>query len=94
MCCLFLTPTAPRTPYDHADVGRRIYLKQCKELGVTPIGYFMRHIADNELCLRNYSFGPVGAHALAVPLMVNITLYIFIPAESNYNILHSESIKE
>lgn len=48
-----------------------LYERECKRLGVCPVGAFLRAPGKASVELRNYSVGPKGAAALAVPLLVS-----------------------
>lgn len=51
-----------KEPYDHT--GRSSYINRCRQLGVTPISYFLRHMKDKELDLRYHGLGSRGARAV------------------------------
>lgn len=51
-----------KEPYDHS--GRSSYINRCRQLGVTPISYFLRHMQDKELDLRYHGLGSRGSRAV------------------------------
>ncbi|XP_059157279.1 leucine-rich repeat-containing protein 74B-like [Physella acuta] len=60
--------------YDHDLTGKRRYLNECKKLGVHPISYFLDHMQDQRLKLKNHGIGPQAMIALTAPLQVNTTI--------------------
>ncbi|XP_005089685.1 leucine-rich repeat-containing protein 74A [Aplysia californica] len=60
--------------YDHDTTGMAKYLKACKELGLQPIRYFMKHMQDEHLKLRYHGLGPSAMKALAAPLECNTAI--------------------
>ncbi len=60
--------------------GGRVYLEVCGELGVVPASYFSRHMCSSEIILKHHGLGPLGAKAVAIPLVVRTicVLHIFI----------------
>ena len=56
--------------FDLRDV--KVYLETCNELGVVPVSYFVRHMKDETLVMRHHGLGPLGAKAIALPLVVSM----------------------
>ena len=54
--------------------GEKVYFETCKELGVVPVSYFVRHMRDTELRMKHHGLGPNGVRALAVPLVANTSV--------------------
>ncbi|CAH1791949.1 unnamed protein product [Owenia fusiformis] len=58
-----------RVEYD--VTGKTLYMETCKELGVVPVSYFLRHMNGEDIKMKHHGLGPLGAKALAVPLVTN-----------------------
>ncbi|KAI0231042.1 hypothetical protein LSAT2_018582 [Lamellibrachia satsuma] len=54
--------------------GPAVYIDKCRQLGIVPASYILRHIYDEKLNLKHRGIGPKGAEALALPLVTNTTL--------------------
>ena len=54
--------------YEHT--GTAEYIRECNEIGVIPVTYFLRHIQDSAFVMRFHGLGPLGARAIAKPLQV------------------------
>ena len=48
------------------------YLKICKNLGIVPASYYLKHINDSQLSLKHHGLGPKGARAIAESLRVRM----------------------
>ena len=59
---------ANREEYD--TTGKTTYKEACKQYGVIPVSYFLRHMQDTELIMRHHGLGPAGGKAIAVSLVV------------------------
>ncbi|XP_075139515.1 leucine-rich repeat-containing protein 74A [Leptodactylus fuscus] len=55
-------------------IGKNVYLKACKEVGVVPVSYFLRNMNKTHMDLRHHGLGSRGAHALAVALKTNTSI--------------------
>ncbi len=64
------TPSRPRQQYD--PTGIKDYIRQCNNLGIIPVSYFKRHVNDRKFVMRSHGLGPLGAKAIAKPLMVSV----------------------
>lgn len=60
---------ANREEYD--TTGKTTYKEACKQCGVIPVSYFLRHMQDTELVMKHHGLGPAGAKAIAVSLISN-----------------------
>ncbi|XP_039253533.1 uncharacterized protein LOC120330708 isoform X1 [Styela clava] len=60
---------ANREEYD--TTGKTTYKEACKQFGVIPVSYFLRHMQDTELIMRHHGLGPAGGKAIAVSLVSN-----------------------
>ena len=49
----------------------QLYRKVCRQFGVTPASYYLRHINDKVLVMKHQALGPKGTKALTVPLQVS-----------------------
>lgn len=56
---------------DYDGTGEALYLNVCRNLGVVPVSYFLRHMQDSRLCLAHHGLAAQGMKALSYPLMVN-----------------------
>ncbi|XP_013406253.1 leucine-rich repeat-containing protein 74B-like [Lingula anatina] len=56
--------------------GRYVYLETCKELGVVPVSYFMRHMHEPDMVMKHHGLGEAGAKAMAVPLVTNTSIVV------------------
>ncbi|XP_019620314.1 PREDICTED: leucine-rich repeat-containing protein 74B-like isoform X2 [Branchiostoma belcheri] len=61
-----------RIEYD--STGRTTYKEACKQIGVVPVSYFLRHMQDSELVMMHHGLGPLGAKAIATSLVTNTTI--------------------
>ena len=52
--------------------GPAVYIDKCRQLGIVPASYILRHINDEKLNLKHRGIGPKGAEALALPLVVSM----------------------
>ena len=68
----FLSPPGERPHFDMS--GSLMYLETSRCLGVVPASYAARHIREDELVMKHHGLGPMGARALAIPLVVSIRL--------------------
>ncbi|XP_076434892.1 uncharacterized protein LOC143274835 [Babylonia areolata] len=59
-------------PFDHS--GKTAYLEECRRLGVIPTSYFLRHMQDQQLCMKHHGLGATGMRAMTPVLMVNNTI--------------------
>lgn len=62
---------------DYNATWSSVYLETCKELGVVPVSYFIRHMKDEILVMRHHGIGPLGAKALSIPLVTNTSVTNF-----------------
>lgn len=60
--------------YDHDTTGLTKYLNACRDHGVTPIRYFIKHLMHDAMGLGYHGLGPAEMKALAVPLENNTTI--------------------
>ncbi|KAJ8396848.1 hypothetical protein AAFF_G00011710 [Aldrovandia affinis] len=51
-----------------------VYLQACQMVGVVPVSYFLRNLGNTTLNLNHHGLGPLGGKALAIALVVNMTL--------------------
>jgi len=58
-----------REEYD--TTGKTTYKDACRQFGVIPVSYFLRHMQDTELIMRHHGLGPAGTKAIAVSLVSN-----------------------
>ena len=56
---------------DNDVPARMIYLEACKDQGVIPVSYFLRHLNDTSLDLKHHGLGAEGMKPLAVALIVS-----------------------
>nr|CAB3263531.1 leucine-rich repeat-containing protein-like [Phallusia mammillata] len=56
---------------EYDATGKTTYRDACKQYGVIPVSYFLRHMQDSELIMRHHGLGPAGAKAIAVSLVSN-----------------------
>ncbi|XP_022103215.1 leucine-rich repeat-containing protein 74A-like isoform X2 [Acanthaster planci] len=63
--------------------GRRAYTQACKEIGVVPVSHFLRHITTNKISMKHHGLGPLGAKAIAIPLVTN-TSVLTLDLEDNW----------
>ncbi|XP_077991353.1 uncharacterized protein LOC144445611 [Glandiceps talaboti] len=59
---------------DFDSTGRTTYLETCKQLGIVPVSYFLRHIQDPQIRMKHHGLGPLGAKACAIPLVTNTSV--------------------
>ncbi|XP_030577982.1 leucine-rich repeat-containing protein 74A-like isoform X2 [Archocentrus centrarchus] len=64
-----------------------LYLKACRQTGVVPVSYILRHFGDATLNLNYYGLGPRGAKALAILLKSHS---VVTPLELKKNALQAE----
>jgi len=51
--------------------GKTSYLSACKQFGVTPVSYFIRHMQEDTLDIKHHGLGANGTKAISVPLVLN-----------------------
>uniref|UniRef100_A0A8C1ZCP1 Leucine rich repeat containing 74A n=1 Tax=Cyprinus carpio TaxID=7962 RepID=A0A8C1ZCP1_CYPCA len=51
-----------------------LYLQACKLVGVVPVRYFLRNLGSAAINLNHHGLGPLGAKALAIALVVRLTV--------------------
>ncbi|XP_040268304.1 leucine-rich repeat-containing protein 74A [Bufo bufo] len=51
-----------------------VYLQACREVGVVPVSYFLRHMNKTHVDLKHHGLGPRGARAMAAALRINETI--------------------
>ncbi|KAK6182160.1 hypothetical protein SNE40_009904 [Patella caerulea] len=56
---------------DHDTTGKNKYLKVCKDLGVSPVSYFLKHIQDREMVMKFHGLGKDNTKAICIPLETN-----------------------
>jgi len=56
-----------------------MYLQVCRQLGLVPVSYYLRHIDDEQLVLRHHSIDAAAAQAIAAPLAVCIDRLVTSP---------------
>ncbi|XP_078480982.1 uncharacterized protein LOC100187037 isoform X1 [Ciona intestinalis] len=59
------------TKEEYDTTGKTTYKVACKQFGVIPVSYFLRHMQDQDLVMRHHGLGPAGAKAIAVSLVSN-----------------------
>ena len=52
--------------------GRAIYLEACRNAGVVPASYFLRHMFDTCLDMKHHGLGPCGTKPISVALVVSV----------------------
>jgi hypothetical protein len=57
-------------PYD-PERARYLYKKACQYLDIVPSGLFLRCLKSGRVTANNQGMGPVGAHAVALSLIVS-----------------------
>ncbi|XP_059173459.1 leucine-rich repeat-containing protein 74B-like isoform X2 [Physella acuta] len=62
----------PQPVYDHS--GRSLYLDACKNFGVVPISYFLRHMNDSHLSMKHHGLAGEGMRPIAISLVSNATI--------------------
>ncbi|XP_078676656.1 uncharacterized protein LOC144913685 [Branchiostoma floridae x Branchiostoma belcheri] len=60
----------PEKPYD--PTGMHLYKEQCKNDGVVPASYLMKHLGDEHLVMRHHYLGERGWRPLAAALRKNV----------------------
>lgn len=63
--------------------GKRVYSQACKDIGVVPVSHFIRHITTNKIIMKHHGLGPLGAKAIAIPLVTNTTV-LTLDLEDNW----------
>ncbi|XP_035676401.1 leucine-rich repeat-containing protein 74A-like [Branchiostoma floridae] len=63
-------PPPPEKPYDPTGMHR--YKEQCKNDGVVPATYLMKHLGDEHLVMRHHYLGERGWRPLAMALRKNV----------------------
>ena len=63
---------ASKEEYD--TTGKTTYKEACKQCGVIPVSYFLRHMQDTELIMRHHGLGAAGAKAIAISLVVSFDI--------------------
>ncbi|XP_070205803.1 leucine-rich repeat-containing protein 74B-like isoform X2 [Littorina saxatilis] len=63
---------APPPAFDHS--GKNMYLEECKQLGVIPTSYFLRHMSDQKLDMKHHGLAASGMKAIATVMMSNTTV--------------------
>uniref|UniRef100_H2Z4D9 Uncharacterized protein n=1 Tax=Ciona savignyi TaxID=51511 RepID=H2Z4D9_CIOSA len=51
------------TKEEYDTTGKTTYKEACKQFGVIPVSYFLRHMQEQELIMRHHGLGPAGAKA-------------------------------
>ena len=64
-------PTAEEAKEIYDATGKRVYSQACKDIGVVPVSHFIRHITTNKIIMKHHGLGPLGAKAIAIPLVVS-----------------------
>ncbi|KAM8921315.1 leucine-rich repeat-containing protein 74A [Pelodytes ibericus] len=64
------TQVSPNTDRCDGDV----YIQMCKQAGIVPVSYFIRHMNDTHMELNHHGLGPQGAHAIAASLLSNTSI--------------------
>ncbi|XP_076812047.1 uncharacterized protein LOC143458996 [Clavelina lepadiformis] len=59
------------TKEEYDTTGKTTYREACKQYGVIPVSYFLRHMQDTELIMRHHGLGGAGTKAIAVSLVSN-----------------------
>ena len=66
-------PSGSRRP-SFDIMGKSVYLRACRRIGVTPASYFVQNIDKNEISLAHHGIGPLGTKALACCLAKSTTV--------------------
>uniref|UniRef100_A0A8C3YTX6 Leucine rich repeat containing 74A n=1 Tax=Catagonus wagneri TaxID=51154 RepID=A0A8C3YTX6_9CETA len=53
---------------------KELYLEACKQVGVVPVSYFIRNMEEPCVNLNHHGLGPNGTKAIAIALVVSMTL--------------------
>ncbi|KAK2188231.1 hypothetical protein NP493_139g02012 [Ridgeia piscesae] len=61
--------------FEVKQLQTQLYRKVCRQFGVTPASYYLRHINDKVLVMKHQALGPKGTKALTVPLQVNTRIH-------------------
>lgn len=69
----YLINVAPTRALEPHEVRQEIYRRECKKLHVIPISSYLRNPITNALVVPHCGLGPMGALALAAPLMESIS---------------------
>ena len=72
----------PDTREEYDTTGKTTYKDACRQFGVIPVSYFLRHMQDTELIMRHHGLGPAGTKAIAVSLVVS--LHKILSSDSNH----------
>ncbi|XP_070577253.1 leucine-rich repeat-containing protein 74A-like isoform X2 [Ptychodera flava] len=67
---------------DFDSTGRSTYIESCKEYGIVPVSYFLRHIQDYKIRMKHHGLGPLGTKAIAITLVTN-TVVVSLDLEDN-----------
>ncbi|KAK3736311.1 hypothetical protein QZH41_020784, partial [Actinostola sp. cb2023] len=54
--------------------GRTTYVQACREAGVIPASYFLRHMQEPDIDIKHHGLGPMGAKAIAIALVSNTSV--------------------
>ncbi|XP_069806371.1 leucine-rich repeat-containing protein 74A [Dendropsophus ebraccatus] len=57
-----------------APAGQDVYVQACRQVGIVPASYFLRHINETHMDLKHYGLGPRGARAIAAALKTNTSI--------------------
>ncbi|XP_033106713.1 leucine-rich repeat-containing protein 74A-like isoform X2 [Anneissia japonica] len=63
--------------------GKKVYQQTCADLGVIPVSHFMRHMRSPKVVMKHHGLGPIGAKAIAIPLVTN-TSVLTLDLEDNW----------
>lgn len=55
----------------YSVTNRTVYVDACKQIGVIPASYFVRHMDDQVLEMKHHGLGPQGAKPISVALVSN-----------------------
>ena len=61
----------------------RMYVETCRRLGIIPASFVLRNITSERIIMPHHGLGPLGAKALAVPLLSN-TICLELNLEDNW----------
>lgn len=66
---------APKRRLTFRDIScQDLYIKTCEQLGVISSSYFLKHLNDYVVSMKHHGLGPLGAKAIAAPLVTNLTI--------------------
>ena len=60
-------------PEAYDSTGRTNYLRMCREMGLTPVSYFLRYIVTTKIDLKHHGLSHQAVRAMAIALVVRAT---------------------